>query len=163
MKVLGGGPGVGVLGQEFGCVSLGGESGGMRPGVPVQGREYGSESRGWGVQRWEFWGGSFWVVVLGWGFLGSGSGVVVLAHFRIYSQMIFMLNNQVSYVIMKWRPTDQPTDRPTYRWTDRASYRDMRTHLKMVLKDVKWKSEFFKILYSETSLVQTRLLQKPHS
>ena len=73
--VLGGSPGVGVLGQESGCVSLGRESGGKRPGVPVQGCESGSESRGEGG---EVWGGSFWAGVLGWEFLGRGSGVVVL-------------------------------------------------------------------------------------
>ena len=60
MKVLGGSPGES---WESGCVSLGRESGGKRPGVPVQGCESGSESRGEGSR-----GGSSGVGVFGRGF-----------------------------------------------------------------------------------------------
>ena len=78
------------------------------------------------VLGWEFLGGGSRVGILGQRFRGGGSWVGVLAHFRIYSQMIFMLNNQVSYVIMKWsRTTNQLTNRPSHRqsnlWMDRQS------------------------------------------
>ena len=130
MKILGGSPGVGVLGQESGCVCLGRESGasvrefqsrGVSPGVSP-----GWRGPGVGVLGWEFLGGGSRVGILGQRFRGGGSQVGVLAHFRIYSQMIFMLNNQVSNVIMKWsRPTNQLTNRPSHRqsnlWMDRQS------------------------------------------
>jgi len=72
------------------------QSRGVSPGVSPGGR-----GPGVGVLGWEFLGGGYRVGILGQRFRGGGSRVGVLAHFRIYSQMIFILNNQVSYVIVK--------------------------------------------------------------